>query len=184
MPSPGCVHSHALGVCVCVGVFVCPHVPGRWMDATMHRFIDAFVDSPIQPMPRFILRFINVSNASDVVVFLSSSGMFQFIVQLFCQSRGWFWSHFVSPGVHCNVILVSAGVFWRPCGLQGSPGRARVENVSKKVVRGSTPGPPKSTENLSKSMEISSYVCVSACECVFYAQGVVKGGWICSNHSK
>ena len=52
------------------------------------------------------------------------------------------------------------------------------------MVRGSTPGPPKSTQNLSKSIEILRYVCVSASGCVFYAQGVVKGGWICSNHSK
>ena len=52
------------------------------------------------------------------------------------------------------------------------------------MVRGSTTGPPKSTQNLSKSIEISRYVCVSASACVFYAQGVVKWGWICSNHSK
>ena len=50
----------------------------------MRRFIDAFVDSPIQTMPRFIPRFINVSNASDVVVLLASSGIFQFVAQLFC----------------------------------------------------------------------------------------------------
>ena len=71
-----CVFSCARDVCVCV--LMC------WVDATMHRFIDAFVDSPIRPMPRFILRFINVSNASDVVVSLSSSGTFQFVVQLLC----------------------------------------------------------------------------------------------------
>ena len=75
-----------------------------------------------------------------------------------------------------NVILVSVEVFWRPCALQGSPERGRVENVNKNVVRGSTPGPPKSTQNLLKSIRKSRYVCVSASECVFYAQGVAKGG--------
>ena len=75
-----CVFSRARCVCVCV----CLCVLMCWVDATMHRFIDAFVDSPIRPMPRFILRFINVSNASDVVVSLSSSGTFQFVVQLLC----------------------------------------------------------------------------------------------------
>ena len=73
-----------LCVCVCVCVCVCLCVLMCWVDATMHCFIDAFVDSPIRPMPRFILRFINVSNASDVVVSLSSSGTFQFVVQLLC----------------------------------------------------------------------------------------------------
>ena len=82
-PPRVCVFSCARGVCVCVCVcvFVCPHVLGRCNDAC---FIDAFVDSPIRPMPRFILRFTNVSNASDVVVSLSSSGTFQFVVQLLC----------------------------------------------------------------------------------------------------
>ena len=79
---------------------------------------------------------------------------------------------------------MSVGVFWRPCALQGSPERGRVENVNKKVVRGSSPGPPKSTQKQLKSIEISRYVCVSASECVFYDQGVAKGGWICSNHNE
>ena len=76
VPFPGCVCSHALGVCVCVCVCLC--VLMCWVDATMHRFIDALVDSPIQRMSRFILRFISVSNASDVVVLLSSPSIFQF----------------------------------------------------------------------------------------------------------
>ena len=80
VPSPGCVCSHALGVCLCVCVWVLMF----WVDAKMHRFIHAFVDSSIQTMPRFILRFINLPDASDVVVWLPSSGIFKFVVQLFC----------------------------------------------------------------------------------------------------
>ena len=79
-------------VCVCLGVLMC------WVDATMHRFIDAFVDSPIQRMSRFILRFISVSNASDVVVLLSSASF----LTLLC-------SCFVNIGVDFGVILLVLG---------------------------------------------------------------------------
>ena len=50
------------------------------------------------------------------------------ILVSFCQSRGSFWCNF---GVR--------GVLWRPCALQGSPGRGRGEQVDQKVVRGSRP---------------------------------------------
>ena len=97
-----------------------------WVDATMHRFIDAFVDSPIQTMPRFILRFINVSNASDVVVLLSSSGTFNLLCSCFVNLR-------IVFGVILSVsgsILMS---FWCPWGSFGDPVPSR--------------GPPKGAES-------------------------------------
>ena len=95
-------------------------------------------------------------------VVFSISGL---ILVSFCQSRGSFWCNF---GVR--------GVLWRPCALQGSPEWGRVENLMKKVVRGSTPGPPKSTQNLLKWIEIWRYVRVSASACFFDGQGVDKWG--------
>ena len=62
-------------MCVCVLMW--------WVDSTMHRFIDAFVDSPIQTMPRFIPRFINVSNGSDVVDLVSFSVLFNLLRSCF-----------------------------------------------------------------------------------------------------
>ena len=53
--------------CVCVCVL------GRFIDASMHRFIDAFVDPPIHMMHRFTRRFIDVSKARDVIVLSSFS---------------------------------------------------------------------------------------------------------------
>ena len=95
-----------------------------------------------------------LSNASDVIVVLSCAVVLNILRSCFVNLGVGIVVFFVSLRVHFNVILVSVGVFWRPCALQGSPERGRVENVSKKVVRGSTTGPPKSTQNLSKSIEI------------------------------
>ena len=87
---------------------------------------DAFVDSPIQTMPRFIRRFINVSNASDVVVLLSCSVVFN----LLC-------SCFVNLGVVFGAILSVSGSilmsFWWPWGSFGDPVPSR--------------GPPKRAES-------------------------------------
>ena len=89
-----------------------------------------------------------------MIVVLSCAVVLNILRSCFVNLGVGFVVFFVSLGVHFNVILVSAGVVWRPCALQGSPETGRLENVNKKVVRGSTPGPPKSTQSLSKSKEI------------------------------
>ena len=105
-------------MCVCVLMW--------WVDSTMHRFIDAFVDSPIQTMPRFIPRFINVSNGSDVVVLVFFSVLFNLL-------RSWF----VNLGVDFVVILSVLGsiltLFWCPWESFGDPVPPR--------------GPPKGAES-------------------------------------
>ena len=105
-------------MCVCVLMW--------WVDSTMHRFIDAFVDSPIQTMPRFIPRFINVSNGSDVVALVSFSALFNLLR-----------SCFVNLGVDFVVILSVSGSilisFWCPWGSFGDPVPSR--------------GPPKGAES-------------------------------------
>ena len=89
-----------------------------------------------------------------MIVVLSCAVVLNILRSCFVNLGVGFVVFFVSLGVHFNVILVSAGVFWRRCDLQGSPERGRVKKVNEKVVRGSTPGPPKSTQNLLKSMEV------------------------------
>ena len=97
VPSPGCVYSHVLGVCVCVCVCVCVSSCA----ASMQRCIISSMHESIQRMSRLILRFISVSNASDVVVLLSSASIFQFccavvllISGLILVSCCWFWGQF------------------------------------------------------------------------------------------
>ena len=111
---------------MCVRVCVCVCVLMWWVDSTMHRFIDAFVDSPIQTMPRFIPRFSNVSNGSDVVVLVSFSALFNLLR-----------SCFVNLGVDFVVILSVSGSilisFWCPWESFGDPVPPR--------------GPPKGAES-------------------------------------
>ena len=55
---------------------------------------------------------------------------------------------------------MSVGVFWRPCALQGSPERGRVENANKKVVRGVHPWTPQEHP---KSIKINRNLKVRLC---------------------
>ena len=89
-----------------------------------------------------------------MIVVLSCAVVLNILRSCFVNLGVGFVVFFVSLGVHFNVILVSAGVFWRRCDLQGSPERGRVKKVNEKVVRGSTPGPPKRIQNLVKFIEI------------------------------
>ena len=136
-----------------------------WVDAKMHFLIDAFVDPPIQTMPRFILRFINVSNASDVVVLLSFSGIFH----LLC-------SCFVNLGVGLGVILPVAGsiltfrCLWPTVGQCGGllaalcpPGLPRKGQSRRCEQKGGSWVHPWTPQEHPKSIKINKIVKVCLC---------------------
>ena len=121
-------------------VCVCPRMLGRCNDASFHRCIRRFTDSNDASIHSSIHQCIKCVRCGSFAIPFQYFSICCAVVVLI---SGLFWYHFVSLGVHFNVILMAVWVFWRPCALQGSPERGRVENVSKKVVRGSTPGPPR-----------------------------------------
>ena len=148
-------------VCVCVCVCVCLCVLMCWVDATMHRFIDALVDSPIQRMSRFILRFISVSNASDVVVLLSSASIFQFccavvllISGLILVSFCWFWGQFSRHFCVRGRLLATL----RPPGLPREGQRRKCEQKGGSWVHPWTPQEHPKSIKINRNLKVRQCV--------------------------
>jgi hypothetical protein len=118
----------------CVCILMCR------VDASMHRFIDAFVDQSIhQCVDSSIHRCIE--DARRASCFESSSVCFLLDLQYLSLISALILVSFCQFRPHFDVILVSLEVFWRPWALQGTPEWGRVEKVTENVVRVSTPGP-------------------------------------------
>ena len=162
VPFPGCVCSHALGVCVCVCVcvFVCPHVLGRCNDALFHRCIRRFTDSSDasihssihQCIKRvrcgsFVILFRYFSICCAVVVLIS--GLFWVS---FCQSRRPFQCHF---GVRGGLLATLC-----------PPGVPREEQSRKCEQKGGSWVHPWTPQEHPKSIKINGNFKVCLCVCV------------------
>ena len=115
---------------------------------SMQRCIVSSMHESIQRMSRFILRFISVSKASDVVVLLSSPSIFQFCCAVVLLISGlnlvsfcWFWDQFSRYFCVRGRLLATL----RPPGLPRDGQRRKCEQKGGSWVHPWTPqGHPKS----------------------------------------